>query len=383
VISAATQPQSVQEQAAAQDTSTQHGQVAQVAPSAPAKSAQGEVVLATGNVEALDAVADSQAAAEPGAHASSAAIAATPIRPRPSAAAAHLMSGTKATCAMPSPELRQQNLSILLQGKGAKSALARVIGISQPYMSSIANGGKVLDQKFCRNVAQALGMPEDWFEAPRTAADIPAVALQRLVPLRGTATRTVAIPPTDTVEAQKAPTGSSVETTPEIAVAPVESGESAPAKSGTEENHVLITSASPEGPALKQKGARSEGEPPRNGPQRSESVAAAIQVDLLSQIEPQAPPATQEATPAQPTEGIAVAPIVVAPAPVMAAVAASAPQAVQRTGEITPTSAQPLIIEGGLAPITEALIKILALKDRQGALSEDKAFELLGAVRLL
>jgi hypothetical protein len=44
---------------------------------------------------------------------------------------------------------------------------------------------------------------------------------------------------------------------------------------------------------------------------------------------------------------------------------------------------QPLVIEGGLAPITEALIKILVLKAQQGALSEDKAFDLLGAVRLL
>ena len=38
---------------------------------------------------------------------------------------------------------------------------------------------------------------------------------------------------------------------------------------------------------------------------------------------------------------------------------------------------------GGPAPITEALIKIVVLKARQGALSEDKAFELLGALRLL
>jgi hypothetical protein len=44
---------------------------------------------------------------------------------------------------------------------------------------------------------------------------------------------------------------------------------------------------------------------------------------------------------------------------------------------------QPLIIEGGLAPITEAPIKILVLKAQQGGLSEDKAFDLLGAVRLL
>jgi transcriptional regulator with XRE-family HTH domain len=389
VISAATQPESDLAQAPVQDASMQDGQVAQVAPSAPAKSAQREAVLAAGDAVAMDAVENSKAAAKLGAQASSAAGTAAAVQPRSSAAAARLMSGLKATCSMPSPELRQQNLSILLQGKGAKSALARLIGISQPYMSSIANGGKVLDQKFCRNVAQALGMPEGWFEAPRTAADIPAVAVQRLAPLRGAGSRTQtqAIPLTGTVEAEKAPTGSSGGTTPEVAVASAESGESAPAETGAAENHVLTTSASRKGTARKEKSARSQGEPPRDGPQRSESVGtvatAAVQVDLLSQIEPKAQPATQEAMPAQPSEGVAAAPIVVAPAPVVATVAATAPQAVQRIGEITPVFAQPLIIESSLAPITEALIKILALKDSQGALSEDKAFELLGAVRLL
>jgi len=36
-----------------------------------------------------------------------------------------------------------------------------------------------------------------------------------------------------------------------------------------------------------------------------------------------------------------------------------------------------------LGPITEALIKMLVIKARQGAFSEDKAFDWLGAVRLL
>jgi transcriptional regulator with XRE-family HTH domain len=384
VISAATQPELGQAPAPVQGASTQHGQAAQVAPSAPAKSAQEEVVLAAGEVEAMGAVEGSKAAAKPGAHAS---ITAAAGQPRSSAAAARLKSGSKANYPMPSPELRQQNLSILLQGKGAKSALARLIGISQPYMSSIANGGKVLDQEFCRNVARTLAMPEDWFEVPRTAPDIPPVARQRLAPLRGAGSRTQAIPPSDAVEAEKALTGSGGGTTPEAASAPAESGESASAETGAAENHVLVTSASRQGTALKEKGALSQGEPQRDGPQRGESVGAAatapVQVDLLSQIEREAQPAMQEATPARPAEVLAAAPIVVAPAPVMAAVAATAPQAVQRTREITSMSAQPLIIEGGLAPITEALIKILALKDRQGALSEDKAFELLGAVRLL
>jgi hypothetical protein len=76
-----------------------------------------------------------------------------------------------------------------------------------------------------------------------------------------------------------------------------------------------------------------------------------------------------------------------APAPVAAPLQALAPgsvhQATLQSGDSTPVYLQPLVIEGGLAPITEALVKMLVLKARQGALSEDKAFDLLGAVRLL
>jgi hypothetical protein len=110
---------------------------------------------------------------------------------------------------------------------------------------------------------------------------------------------------------------------------------------------------------------------------------APAQADLLSQIETDNQPAAQEATLPGPAEVVAAPARALDTAPVTAAAAASAHQAAQRTGDPVPVSAQPLIIEGGLAPITEALIKILVLKARQGALSEDKAFELLGSVRLL
>ena len=84
----------------------------------------------------------------------------------------------------------------------------------------------------------------------------------------------------------------------------------------------------------------------------------------------------------------ALRPEVVAPlAPVSDAppvtAAASPPRVALQAIDFTPVLSPPLVIEGGLAPITEALIKILVLKAKQGTLSEDKAFELLGAVRLL
>jgi transcriptional regulator with XRE-family HTH domain len=335
------------------------------------------------------------AAARPAAQASKAAIATAAVQPRSSAAAPRSKSDPKAPSPMPSPELRQKNLSILVQAKGAKSALARLIGISQPYMSTIANGGKVLDQEFCRNVAQTLGMPDDWFEAPRTAADIPAAVLQRLVPLpRGAAASADAASPNDTAQAQTTPAGTNGETTPGAAIAPAASSEPATAVTDPDEEHVLTTSAPRKVSAPKKKPSRIPGASQRDSQQRSEPSGqpkelvgapdtAPAQADLLSQIETESQPAAQEATLPEPAEVIAAPARALDIAPVTAAASASAHQATQRTSDLVPASAQPLIVEAGLEPITEALIKILVLKARQGALSEDKAFELLGAIRLL
>jgi transcriptional regulator with XRE-family HTH domain len=283
---------------------------------------------------------------------------------------------------MSSPELRTQNLSLLLQGKGAKSALARLIGISQPYMSTIANGGRVLDQAFCRNVAQTLGMAEDWFEAPRTAADIPAAALQRLAPLpRGAAASASAAPTRAAADAQAARAGTTVGTTPEAESARAESSESATAVAAASDT--TTASAAHIRPA-QQRDDQQRGKPSHLATKSVRAPATAlVQADLLTQAELEGQPAAQEITPAVRIEVMASPAPLVVPAPMMAPVSEVASQAVQRTSDFMPMSTQPLIIEGGLAPITEALIKILALKARQGALSEDKAFELLGAMRLL
>ena len=103
VIPAATQQEPDPQQPLVRDALAHHGQVAQVVPSAPAKSEQEEVVLAAGEAKATGAVEDSQTAAKPGAQASSAAPTAAAVQPRSSAAAARSKSGSKATCPMPSP----------------------------------------------------------------------------------------------------------------------------------------------------------------------------------------------------------------------------------------------------------------------------------------
>jgi hypothetical protein len=115
----------------------------------------------------------------------------------------------------------------------------------------------------------------------------------------------------------------------------------------------------------------------------SAPATAPVQVNLPEPVELEVQPAAQGPAPVLRTEAVASPAPVSVVVPVEAPVSASTCRATRQTPDFAPVSSQPLVIEGGLAPITEALIKILVLKARQGALSEDKAFELLGAVRLL
>jgi plasmid maintenance system antidote protein VapI len=275
---------------------------------------------------------------------------------------------------MASPELRKQNLTVLLQGKGAKSALARVLHAKPPYVSAMLNGRKALDKELCREMARVLDLPGNWFEAPRTAADIPATTLQRLAPLRESATDADTAESSDTAEAPSAATDSS---------------EPSAGREGAAEGKAASHAA-----PIKQTRRRSQGAAQHGSQQpiepadvaeesTSAGTTATAQADPLLPVELETQPAAQAPAPALRTEVIAAA----APAPVAAPVEAPAPvnahQATLQVADFTPVYSQPLVIEGGLAPITEALIKILVLKAQQGALSEDKAFELLGAVRLL
>ena len=395
VTSTATQTTSSAAEAPVHGASVQHGQVVPIGPSASAKAAQGTLSLVADKALPIAADDNMKATRTSAAQAAKTATATAATQPHPPATAARSKSGPKADHETSSPELRQRNLSLLLQGKGAKSAMARAIGISQPYMSTIANGGKVLDQDFCRNIAQALGMPDDWFEAPRTAADIPAVALQRLAPLpRGKGVGAETTPTGDTAPARTATVETGDGTTPKADVASARSSEAATAATGTTEAKAVTASVPREKAALKEKRPRRQaGRQGDNEPRSDASVlamdatrttaTASVQADLLSQMEPEAQPSAQETAPATQADVITAPSVVSDPAPLKAAASASNPPAMHTARDVAPVSASPLIIEGGLAPITEALIKILALKDRQGALSEDKAFELLGAVRLL
>ncbi|WP_157269019.1 helix-turn-helix domain-containing protein [Azohydromonas aeria] len=379
--------------------SAQQGRATEVASATPVEHQQANDVPVARGTRPMAAGEGAESASRPAARAAQAAAAPKAGQPPSSTAQQRTPSDPKATSAsMPTPELRQQNLGLLVQGKGAKSALARLIGISQPYMSTIANGGKVLDQAFCRNVAKSLGLHEDWFEAPRTVADIPAAALKLLLPVsRSTAASASTAATSGAAAAEGTPAGASGAVAPETAVAPADSSHTATAvaddaaAAAAAASQTVATSVAArqadKRPHIRP--ASSGDHPQRTGPGRPVTASARppaavpVQADLLAPVEPEVQPAAQAATPAPPVDVPAVPAVVPVPTPVMVPASESVHQVVQRMINFTAVSAQPLVIDGGLAPITEALIKILALKDRQGRLSEDKAFELLGTVRLL
>lgn len=115
----------------------------------------------------------------------------------------------------------------------------------------------------------------------------------------------------------------------------------------------------------------------------SARATAPPQAELLTPAELEVQPAEQEPAPALRTETIAAPALISDTALVDVAVTASPHQAAMQAVDLTTVLSQPLVIPSGLAPITEALVKMILLKAKQGALSEDKAFELLGGVRLL
>jgi hypothetical protein len=178
-----------------------------------------------------------------------------------------------------------------------------------------------------------VGLADDWFDQERTSADIPPNALKLLSPLvRGS----VAPAPqrADTAEPATPRNRSRAPSTP------------------TQSPSAATPGAAPS-PALADK--------PQSWP------ASGTKVDRLRQM-------TQDpaGTPGRP--GAAGAPAVPA--------AVSRPGPEQQRGD-APTVGHAALAEHGLPPIAEALIRTLAQKASSGALTEEKAFELLGDVRAL
>jgi DNA-binding transcriptional regulator YdaS (Cro superfamily) len=271
-----------------------------------AETAQGTAGLAVGAAQALASADSLQTAGKRAATAPRRAAATAEIQLPLSEMDPPAPSGLKATSSMASPELRQQNLAVLLQGKGAKSALARLLHAKPPYVSAMLSGRKSLDKELCHGMARALGLPDDWFEAPRTAADIPATTLQRLAPLRDTAANADTTESgSDTAEAAPTPTADSG-TSAAAASAAAESSEPSTARADSAEGDAATHDAAAPAAPIKQTRRRVRGASQRGGQQlveptdlveesSSASTTAAMQADLPAPVEPEVRPAAQAA----------------------------------------------------------------------------------------
>lgn len=394
-VSAVAQPAPAPTQAAAHAPHVQQAQgtdgvaSATVKPSPRAASTAGAETAHAAAGPAVDAAREGrQAAGKRAAAAPRRTAGAAEVQLHLSEIAPPSQSGPNETSPMASPELRKQNLTVLLQGKGARSALARVLHAKPPYVSAMVSGRKSLDKELCNGMARALGLPANWFEAPRTASDIPAPVLQRLVSLRDAGTAASSSDTAEAAPASMAGSGAAAAGTP----AADESSELDAARAGTTEGDTATPEAAVQTASVKPKQRRTRSASPHGDQQpvepmerveasTSSPAAVAVPVDPPAPVEPEVQPAAQESAPVLRTEVLAPQAPVLDAAPMAAA--ASPHRAALQAIDYAPVYSQPLVIEGGLAPITEALIKILVIKAKQGALSEDKAFELLGAVRLL
>lgn len=277
-------------------------------------------------------------------------------------------------------DLRRQNLHVLLEGKGAKSALARLISMSPASVSSMLNGGKQLDKEFCNSICHALKLPENWFEHERESKDVPEAVRKKLAPLaRGTATPAPALKKAANVAAaSEATSGDAPSAAPAQAGSSPEGDEASgadrpqtwPAVGGTKVSKVLRLGGHGHAPA----GASAS--PDTSGDATPPAEAAeAVQTSSAAAGVPSATP-----SPRKPTKATVATPS--APA-ALGAASPAAPRVLPaaQAGDVPMAAMSGFVVEGGLSPITEALIKTLAQKARQGSLSEDRAFELLGSVR--
>jgi hypothetical protein len=243
-------------------------------------------------------------------------------------------------------EVRRLNLTLLTQQPGTKSQLARITGLSAANISHRLHGVKLFDDDTAVFFCEQLGLPVGWFDVPRSEADIPAEVLQRLMDKTA---------PLATAAAPK------------------------PAKSSAP-RMVIPTGLAParaEAPAA---------EPPveaATAPRTRTRVPKQAVAAVLASQPAQAiatPPAVQPvAAAAVPSVAVAAPPPPPVVVPAVAPAAPVAPSAALATAAVT-RNAVSLDMGGEVGPIAEALIRTLAVKSRQGKMTESKALELLNMV---
>ncbi|WP_309851222.1 MULTISPECIES: hypothetical protein [unclassified Caballeronia] len=237
--------------------------------------------------------------------------------------------------------IRQANLHVLTTRNGSKVKLGAVLGLSGSNMAHRLHGKKRMDDAEAERFIAGLGLPAEWLDTPRAAAEIPESVALLLAPASrvrapGQAPAPTAAAPHEDTQATAAPTGEVDRALPSSASDP--NSEALPADTAGEDggaarvhNENVISSSV----------TRNDGFVERAGPGTPAVIAA--------------PPESM-------------------PAFSMAKPTATPPSATLETS---------LAGLDGIAPIAEALLKTLAGKARTGRLDELKALELLQQAVLL
>lgn len=244
-------------------------------------------------------------------------------------------------------QIRRDNLQLLTTQPGTKTALGRLTGLSAANVSHRLHGNKIFDDLTAVFFCETLGLPKGWFEVPQSEKTIPADTLKMLLDKDSVAHASSV--PAKPVLAPKAKAATPVPAVP-TNLAPTKAREPA------------VAAAAPSAPRLS--GAllgRAPGAPPPTVSRTNAPAAPAVSVKRSTPA-----PALVRA-PAAPVQKAAP----VAPAPALARIASP-------VARVAPAAVAPALAPTSMVgPITEALMRTLALKSQEGKLSEERALQLL------
>ena len=240
------------------------------------------------------------------------------------------------------PALKQQrinNLLLITSAKGAKSALCRLLGQPDPYISFLRSEKKIFSREICARMEEKLGAPAYWMDHPQTMETVPESVWQIL--------------------------GNPV--TSGTAVIPANAKHAA-ASSGTPAAKVKQTVVAAE----PRKAAVSQGGGLQLGLLRPAPVAAEMAV--MPESKPRvAPSVASAASVAKPAHASTTTARPLAPAPAVSEVQMSVSATSSSTTPSVMSSAPELTM-----PLVDAICNVLKHKAAAGQLSVENVYKMLG-----